>query len=145
MPLLPWMIRPADADDLIRHLAAGDPEELALRRDRLRDALADFDAATIATTHEFCGLVLRSLGVAGDTDSGARLVESLDDLVTEVVDDLYLADFGALRDEPALTYAAALTLARQVVADPGSAAAPVAARTRQPRGTTNVVRHQGAR
>ena len=35
-----------------------------------------------------------SLGVAGDTDSGVTLVESLDDLVTEVVDDLYLAHFG---------------------------------------------------
>ena len=30
-----------------------------------------FDAATIATTHQFCQLVLRSLGVAGDTDAGA--------------------------------------------------------------------------
>ena len=72
---------PDDADDLIRHLANVAPGELALRRGRLRDALSDFDAATIATTHEFCGLVLRSLGIAGDTDSGAQLVESLDDLV----------------------------------------------------------------
>ena len=39
---------------------------------RLRDALAGFDAATIATTHQFCQLVLRSLGVAGDTDAGRR-------------------------------------------------------------------------
>ena len=30
------------------------------RRQRLRDALAAFDAATIATTHQFCQLVLRS-------------------------------------------------------------------------------------
>ena len=36
--------------------------------------------ATIATTHQFCQLVLRSLGVAGDTDAGAELVEDLDDL-----------------------------------------------------------------
>ncbi len=50
-------------------------------RARLRDALAGFDAATIATTHQFCQLVLRSLGVAGDTDAGVTLVESLDDLV----------------------------------------------------------------
>ena len=59
-----------------------------------RDALADFDAATIATTHQFCQSVLRSLGVAGDTDAGAELVENLDDLVVEVVDDLYLRRFG---------------------------------------------------
>ena len=56
-------------------LAQGDDGEIAARRKRLRDALADFDAATIATTHQFCQSVLRSLGVAGDTDSGAELVD----------------------------------------------------------------------
>src|SRR6201991_2005081 len=34
--------------------------ERALREQRLRDALAGFDAATIATTHQFCQLVLKS-------------------------------------------------------------------------------------
>jgi exodeoxyribonuclease V beta subunit len=116
---------PDNADDLIRHLTDGDADELALRRDRLRDALANFDAATIATTHEFCGLVLRSLGIAGDTDSGTRLVESLDDLVTEVASDLYLTDYGALREEPDLTYPDALALARAVVADPGAQLRPL--------------------
>ena len=77
--------------------STGDAAELAERRDRLRDALAGFDAATIATTHQFCQLVLRSLGVAGDTDAGVTLVESLDDLVVEVVDDLYLQRFGGSR------------------------------------------------
>ena len=99
---------PDDADDLIRHLANVAPGEVALRRGRLRDALSDFDAATIATTHEFCGLVLRSLGIAGDTDSGAQLVESLDDLVGEIVSDLYLTTYGDQRDEPALSFADAL-------------------------------------
>ncbi|MGB8406547.1 MAG: UvrD-helicase domain-containing protein [Mycobacterium sp.] len=115
---------PDDADDLIRHLATGTSEELVARRDRLRDALSDFDAATIATTHEFCGLVLRSLGIAGDTDSGTRLVESLDDLVTEIVSDLYLIDYGGLREAPALSYADALALAKRVVGDPGAALRP---------------------
>ena len=36
-----------------------------------------FDAATIATTHQFCQQVLRGLGVAGDPDPGAELVEDL--------------------------------------------------------------------
>ena len=114
-----------DADDLIVHLATGDAAELTQRRDRLRDALSDFDAATIATTHEFCGLVLRSLGIAGDTDSGTRLVEGLDDLVTEIASDLYLTDYGAQRDQPALTYADALSLAKRVVADPGAELRPL--------------------
>ena len=68
---------------LLAALVAGTPGELEERRRCLRDALAGFDAATIATTHQFCQLVLRSLGVAGDTDAGVTLVESLDDLVTE--------------------------------------------------------------
>ena len=63
---------------------------MSAKRLRLRDALAGFDAATIATTHQFCQLVLRSLGVAGDTDAGVTLVENLDELVGEIVDDLYL-------------------------------------------------------
>ncbi|MUL44715.1 AAA family ATPase [Mycobacterium sp. CBMA293] len=115
---------PADADDLIRYLANAAPAELAQRRDRLRNALSEFDAATIATTHEFCGLVLRSLGIAGDTDSGAQLVESLDDLVAEIVSDLYLTTYGDQRDEPALSYADALDLAKRVVGDPSAQLRP---------------------
>ncbi len=99
-------------------------EENPDRRQRLRDALAAFDAATIATTHQFCQLVLRSLGVAGDTDSGVTLVESLDDLVTEIVDDLYLRHFGRERENPLLTYPDALALAREVVNHPGTELRP---------------------
>ena len=95
-------------------VAAVDDEQ----RSRLRDALANFDAATIATTHEFCGTVLKSLGVAGDTDTGVTLVESLDDLVGEIVNDLYLAHFGQQEKDPLLSPKDALDLARAVVNDP---------------------------
>lgn len=108
----------APTNDLIEHLLAGSAAEREQRRARLRDALAGFDAATIATTHQFCHLVLKSLGIAGDTNAGVELVDSLDDLVARVVDDLYLAHFGAQRDEAALSYPDALALARAVVADP---------------------------
>ncbi len=101
-----------------------DDAERAERRHRLRDALAGFDGATIATTHQFCQLVLRSLGVAGDTDTGATLVESLDDLVVEVVDDLYLARFGHLPDAPPFDRATALELARAAVGDPQARLVP---------------------
>ncbi|CAM3314914.1 exodeoxyribonuclease V subunit beta [Mycobacterium intermedium] len=114
--------RKPPANDLVKHLLAGDREvpvvELKRRRARLRAALANFDAATIATTHEFCGSVLKSLGVVGDTDTGLTLQEDLDDLVTEIVNDLYLGHFGRQEDTPLLTYAQALTLAREVVGDP---------------------------
>ncbi len=108
----------ADRDHpVVAHLLDADDAEIERRHRRLRDALASFDAATIATTHQFCQTVLRSLGVAGDTDTGATLVESLDELVVEVVDDVYLRRFGSLADDPPFTRATALTLARTVVGD----------------------------
>ena len=48
------------------------------RRERLARALADFDAATIATTHGFCQEVLGGLGVAGDVDPDATFVEDVE-------------------------------------------------------------------
>ncbi|MGJ9421851.1 UvrD-helicase domain-containing protein [Aeromicrobium sp. CF3.5] len=104
------------AGGVVGHLATADDDTVALRRRRVRDALASFDAATIATTHQFCQTVLRSLGVAGDTDADVTLVEDLDDLVVEVVDDVYLAQYGGLGAAP-LTHADALSLARRVVGD----------------------------
>ncbi|MDT5323118.1 MAG: exodeoxyribonuclease beta subunit, partial [Mycobacterium sp.] len=112
-------------NQLVAHLLKGTDDERSARRQRLRDALAGFDAATIATTHQFCQLVLRSLGVAGDSDSRVTLVESLTDLVTEVVDDLYLAHFGQQRDDPELTYPDALKLAREVVGNPATELRPL--------------------
>lgn len=104
------------ASDLVEHLMHANEGEL--KRARLRDALANFDATTIATTHEFCGRVLKSLGVAGDTAAEVKLKESLDDLVTEIVSDLYLAHFGRQEAAPVLSYKQALELARAVVNDP---------------------------
>jgi exodeoxyribonuclease V beta subunit len=80
-------------DRIVTLLAEGPVDEVYERRDNLARAVADFDAATIATTHGFCQEVLRGLGVAGDHDADATLVENLDDLVTEVVDDLYVRRF----------------------------------------------------
>ncbi len=82
------------------------------------EALAGFDAATIATTHQFCSMVLDSLGVAGDTDSRARLVEDLDELVKETVDDLYLRAFAFDEGGAVFTYSEALAIARDAVKDP---------------------------
>ena len=118
---------PATADpgnQLLVHLLEAGADERAVMRHRLRDALAAFDAATIATTHQFCQLVLRSLGVAGDTDAGATLVESLDDLVVEVVDDLYLRRYGHQQQRPPFDRACALDLARTAVGDPQSVLVP---------------------
>ncbi len=103
----------ADPSDLIRLLCGRpEPERRAAHR-RLVEALASFDAATIATTHQFCSMVLGSLGVAGDTDARARLVEDLDELLGEVVSDLYLRAFAYDDGEPAFSHAEALSIARQ--------------------------------
>jgi exodeoxyribonuclease V beta subunit len=120
---------PARADrthPVVARLLDADAAEVAVRHRRLRDALASFDAATIATTHQFCQTVLRSLGVAGDTDTGATLVESLDPLVEEVVDDVYLRRFGDLPSQPPFTRATALSLAGTAVGDAHAMLAPAA-------------------
>lgn len=110
---------------LVAQLIRGSAAERGLREQRLRDALAGFDAATIATTHQFCQLVLKSLGVAGDTAANMTLLESLDELVAEIVDDLYLAYFGQERDDPMLQYRDALRLAREVVRNPSTQLRPL--------------------
>ena len=72
-----WPTRPAaraSDDDVLVHLATG-----SRRRGRACDAtgsrtrVADFDAATIATTHGFCQQMLAGLGIAGDVDPDADL------------------------------------------------------------------------
>ncbi|MRJ77041.1 AAA family ATPase [Aeromicrobium sp. SMF47] len=120
----------ADRDAAAKHpnavialLAEGDEAVVAERRERLRAALADFDGATIATTHQFCQIVLRSLGTAGDADASAELVESLDDVVVQIVDDLYLARYR-LTDQPPFTIDTALSIARWAVGDPQARLVP---------------------
>lgn len=110
----------APPTEVIEQLLDCPPAERQLRHRRVTQALADFDAATIATIHQFCSLVLESLGVAGDTDARARLVEDLDDMLVEVVDDLYLRAFAQLPTgtTPAFTHQEALAIARRVVGDP---------------------------
>jgi exodeoxyribonuclease V beta subunit len=121
-------------NQLVAYLLQGTEDERDARQQRLRDALTDFDAATIATTHQFCQLVLKSLGVAGDTAANVTLLESLDDLTTEIVDDLYLADFGRQQDDPVLSHTDALALARAVVNNPAADPRPRYADPESPAG-----------
>jgi exodeoxyribonuclease V beta subunit len=105
-------------DPVVRHLGDGAPDEVALRRERIATALADFDAATVATVHELCQQVLAGLGVAADTDPHVELVESLSDVVDDVVDDLYVRHVTTRRDgEPALDLPLARALARVATDD----------------------------
>jgi exodeoxyribonuclease V beta subunit len=110
---------PADADEVVRLLADGPAEVVAERRGNLAAALADFDAATIATTHGFCQEVLGGLGVAADVDAAGSFVEDVDDLVEEVVDDLYVRRFRKDAARP-MDRAQALRIARTAVGNPSA-------------------------
>lgn len=117
----PASARAAD-DELVAHLAAATDEEVGVRRARLLAALSDFDAGTIATTHSFCQRMLDELGVAGERDQAARLVEAVDDLVHAVVDDLYLQRYA--RTEPPFSVREAHALAREAIRDRHARLAP---------------------
>jgi exodeoxyribonuclease V beta subunit len=95
-------------------LSTGPPEELACRRQRVSRALAEFDAATIATTHEFCLQMLDGLGVLGDREPHATVVEHISDLTREVTTDLYLRRY-ATSGSPPMSYEDALEIANQAV------------------------------
>ncbi|WP_031938455.1 UvrD-helicase domain-containing protein [Prescottella defluvii] len=110
-------------DPLVAHLAATDDAEIARRRRRLMQALSDFDAGTIVTTHSFCQRMLDGLGIAGERDPDAVLVEEAEDLVSEVIADLFLHRF-ARSDSPTLRPSEARAAARAAIFDPQSTLAP---------------------
>jgi exodeoxyribonuclease V beta subunit len=103
------------ADELVAVLAKGKPDAVNARHRRLVTAVAEFDAATIDTTHGFCLHVLMGLGVAGDTERDVKLVEDVSDLLEEVVDDLYVRRFWNGDAEPNFNRAVAMAVARSVV------------------------------
>ncbi len=112
-------------DAVVALLAKGDDADVRARRERLTAALAGFDAATVATTHQFCQQVLHGLGTAADLDPGTVLVEDLRDLVTEVADDLYLRWYaGDGAPAPHLGRDDALAVARAAVHDPEAVLEP---------------------
>ena len=112
-------------DDETVHLLADAPrEEVEVRRDRLGKAIADFDAATIETTHGFCLQVLYGLGTAGDVDREVTLVEDVRDVIEEVVDDLYLRRFVHKPELPGFTRDDAMEIARRVLGQPDARIVP---------------------
>ena len=112
---------PPEDDEVVRLLATGTPDEVRVRRERLAAALADFDSATIATTHSFCQEVLGGLGILGDIESDTTFVEDITDLREEVVDDLYVRRF-ARRGTPEFSRKEAMEIARTAIDNP---AAPI--------------------
>jgi exodeoxyribonuclease V beta subunit len=117
---------PPDDDAVVQLLASGTPEEVRVRRQRLAAAIADFDSATIATTHGFCQEVLGGLGVLGDVESDTTFVEDVTDLIEEVVDDLYVRRF-ARRGAPQFSRKEAMEIARAAIDNPAAPIEPAGA------------------
>jgi exodeoxyribonuclease V beta subunit len=112
-------------DGVLARLGGDGPGPAAERRARLADALANFDSATIITTHGFCHMMLNALGVWGDVAPGAVLLEDSDDVVEEVVDDL-LARHALLRGTAPVGRRDALRAGLEVVRNPGVPLGPAA-------------------
>ena len=92
---------PTYIDEIVELLAGGPVEIVRERQQRLAHAIANFDAATIETTHGFCQKMLDGLGTLAESDPSVSFVDSVDDLAREVIDDLYVRRF--YRDLDGLT------------------------------------------
>ena len=138
--LAPRARSPGD-DPIVRLLADGPPRWWGSGAIASRDALSNFDAATIATTHGFCQEVLGGLGIAGDLEPDTTFVEDIDDLVEEVIDDLYVRRFHA-RDTPPFDRKQAAAIVWAAVGNPD---APLAAGHRRGAGDAPPARGSRAR
>ena len=133
-------------DEIVRLLADAPLGEVAARRDRLGKAIANFDAATIETTHGFCLQVLYGLGTAGDVDREVTLVEDVSDLMEEVVDDLFLRRFAHKPNLLDFTRSDAMEIARYVLNHPDAEIVPPLSQAEEPpsirRRFANAVRNE---
>jgi len=77
--------RPAPDDVLLTHLARADRD---VRRARIEQALAEFDAATIVTIHGFATQARGALGLTAGTDPDAELADDGGRLVADVCADV---------------------------------------------------------
>jgi exodeoxyribonuclease V beta subunit len=114
---------PPAGDRLVARLAGGEREDVVARHRGLQRALAGFDGATIATTHGFCQEVLGGMGIDGDVEPDAAFVEDVRDLLSEVVDDLYVRRFHS-RDTPDFDRKEAMRIAEVAVANPAAPLEP---------------------
>jgi exodeoxyribonuclease V beta subunit len=121
-----------EEDEIVQLLADGPLKEVEARRDRLGKAIADFDAATIETTHGFCLQVLYGLGTAGDVDREVTLVEDVSDLMEEVVDDLYLRRFANKPNLLDFTRNDAMEIAKYVLGHPDAGIVPPLSQAEDP-------------
>ena len=118
---------PSGDDDLLVALCATD---VSVRLGRARDALADFDAATVTTIHGFAQQVLGSLGTSVSGDDDATLGDDGGELLRQVCSDVLVAEGLATdRSAPSLvallpTHTELVKAARDVTGNPGIRVVP---------------------
>jgi exodeoxyribonuclease V beta subunit len=109
---------PQYIDEIIELLGGAPVEQVREYQQRLADAIANFDAATIETTHGFCQKMLDGLGTLAESDPSVSFVDSVDDLVREVIDDLYVRRFYRDLDGLTMTRQQAEQVARIAIENP---------------------------
>ena len=115
-------------DEVVELLAGAPLDTVRERRARLADAISNFDAATIETTHGFCQKVLDGLGTLADTEPSVTFVDGVEDLAREVLDDLYVRRFFQDRGGPALPYEQAQRIAAIAIDNPTAEIYPLSPR-----------------
>ncbi|WP_454226976.1 UvrD-helicase domain-containing protein [Propioniciclava flava] len=101
-------------DAVLISLATGTPDQVAERAARLASAVADFDRATIMTTHEFCHSMLSGLGILAPQTPLSTLIEELGPLADEASADVYVSQFARREQGAPFPYG------RRWNADPGA-------------------------
>jgi exodeoxyribonuclease V beta subunit len=119
---------PDRIDEVVELLAAAPLDTVRERRARLSHAIANFDAATIETTHGFCQKVLDGLGTLAETEPSVSFVDSVEDLTREVLDDLYVRRFFKDRGGPTVEYAQAQRIAAIAIENPTAEIYPLSPR-----------------
>ena len=124
---------PHTDDAVAALLAEHDLRAIQRRRDLLTEALADFDAATINTIHGFCQQVLAGVGLSGDLDRQATLLEDDRDVIDAVVDDVLVRRFAGGGSEVLVPRGPMRKIAGAVVANPDARIIPTAPTTDEAR------------
>jgi exodeoxyribonuclease V beta subunit len=89
-----------EPDPLLAAVADCTPDERNRRLARLRQAVRDFDTATISTIHGFCSQVRASMGVLSPDNTDAVPAESEGDLILQVCSDLVFGELDAGDADP---------------------------------------------
>ena len=120
------------SDDEVADLLAGGRELVPLdvvreRHRKLAEALSDFDAATISTIHGFCQQVLAGVGLTGDMDRQATLIEDERDVVDAVVDDVLVERFAGQVGDVVVARRVLRAIAKALMDNPDAAIVPSSA------------------